>query len=53
MAERLRAAGGDVRVEWMRKAPHAWQIFAGIAPEAMTSLASAGAFIRAKLDIEA
>lgn len=52
MAERLRAAGGDVRLEWMRKAPHAWQLFAGLVPEAMTSLASAGGFIRAKLDIE-
>ncbi|MFV0472687.1 MAG: hypothetical protein ACK5MQ_00355 [Pikeienuella sp.] len=50
MAEKLRAAGGDVRLEWFPGAPHAWQIFRGLAPEADTALARAGAFIRSRLD---
>lgn len=49
MAEKLRAAGGDVRLEWFRRAPHAWQIFTGLAPEADTAVERAGAFIRAKI----
>lgn len=49
MAEKLRAAGGDVRLEWFRRAPHAWQIFVGLAPEADTAVARAGAFIRSKI----
>ena len=52
MAEKLRAAGGDVRLEWFRRAPHAWQIFAGLAPEADTAVESAGAFIRSKLAVD-
>lgn len=49
MAEKLRAAGGDVRLEWFRKAPHAWQIFVGTIPEADDAVSRAGAFIRGKL----
>lgn len=45
MAEKLRAAGGDVRLEWFARAPHAWHIFCGFAPEADGALARAGAFI--------
>lgn len=49
MAEKLRAAGGEVRLEWFQSAPHAWQIFCGYAPEADKALARAGAFIRARI----
>ena len=49
MAENLRASGGDVRLEWFRRAPHAWQIFVGLAPEADTAVERAGAFIKSKL----
>lgn len=49
MAEKLRAAGGDVRLEWYARAPHAWQIFCGIAPEADDALARAGAFIASRI----
>ena len=45
MAEKLRAAGGDVRLEWFARAPHAWHIFCGFAPEADGALARAGTFI--------
>ena len=46
MAEKLRAAGGDVRLEWWRKAPHSWHLFVGMAPESRDALERAGAFIR-------
>lgn len=49
MAEKLRAAGGDVRLEWFARAPHAWHIFCGMAPEADEALARAGAFIRDRM----
>lgn len=45
MAEKLREAGGDVRIEWFAKAPHAWQLFCGLAPEADEALRRAGVFI--------
>ncbi len=45
MAEKLREAGGDVRIEWFAKAPHAWQLFCGLAPEADEAVRRAGAFI--------
>lgn len=49
MAEKLREAGGDVRLEWFARAPHAWHIFAGFLPEANRALARAGDFIAGKL----
>lgn len=49
MAEKLRAAGGDVRLEWFARAPHAWHLFRGYAPEADEALARAGAFLRDRL----
>jgi len=52
MAEKWREAGGDVRLEWWRSAPHAWHIFAGIAPEADDAIARAARFIREKLKLE-
>lgn len=45
MAEALRAAGGDVRLEMWRATPHAWHLFRGRLPEADEALARAGAFI--------
>lgn len=53
MSEKWREAGGDVRLEWWRSAPHAWHIFAGIAPEADDAIARAGSFVRAKIAPEA
>ena len=50
MAEKLRSSGGEVRLEWFRRAPHALQIFAGVVPEADDALARAGAFLQAKLE---
>jgi acetyl esterase/lipase len=50
MAETLRRAGGDVRLEMWRRTPHAWHIFRGYLPEADDALARAGAFIRTRLD---
>jgi monoterpene epsilon-lactone hydrolase len=49
MAEKLRESGGDVRLEWWRKAPHSWHLFAGMAPEADDAIRRAGMFIRSKL----
>lgn len=49
MAEKLRAAGGDVRLEWWRKAPHSWHLFVGMAPESRDALERAGAFIRSHI----
>lgn len=46
MADKLRAAGGNVRLEWWRKAPHSWHLFVGMAPEARDALKRAGAFIK-------
>ncbi len=45
MAERLRAAGGDVTLELWQDMPHAWPLFAGLIPEADETVARAGAFI--------
>jgi len=52
MAEKWREAGGDIRLEWWRSAPHAWHIFAGIAPEADDAIQRAARFIREKLKPE-
>ncbi len=48
MAETLRRAGGDVRLEMWRRTPHAWHIFRGHLPEADAALARAGAYIAAR-----
>lgn len=52
MADKLRAAGGDVRLEWWRKAPHSWHLFVGMAPEAQDALERAGAFIKPHVGAE-
>jgi acetyl esterase/lipase len=49
MAERLRAAGGEVTVETWPDAPHVWQIAGGALPEARQALTSAAAFLRRTL----
>ncbi len=45
IAERLRAAGGDVTLELWQDMPHAWPLFAGLIREADDTVARAGAFI--------
>lgn len=45
-AEKLRAAGGDVRLEIWRGAPHAWAFFAPFVREAAEAVDTAGRFIR-------
>ena len=45
MADRLREAGGDVALELWKDMPHGWPIFAGMVPEADTTVARAGRFI--------
>ena len=49
MADVLRAAGGDVRLELWRRTPHAWQFFAPWVPEAARALESVGVFLSAHL----
>lgn len=49
MAEKLREAGGDVRIEWFARAPHAWQLFCGLAPEADEAVRRAGDFIARRI----
>ncbi|MGB0508177.1 MAG: alpha/beta hydrolase [Pikeienuella sp.] len=49
MADKLRESGGDVRLEWWRKAPHSWHLYSGMAPEADDALRRAGRFILSKL----
>jgi acetyl esterase/lipase len=49
MAATLRAAGGEVRLEFSPDAPHAWQLFDGYIPEGRRSVEEAGAFIVAHL----
>lgn len=46
MADVLRAAGGEVRLEVWPCAPHVWQIFDGWLPEARAALRQAAAFAR-------
>lgn len=49
MARTLRAAGGEVTLDWARRLPHAWPVFAGLLPEADASLARAGAFLAERM----
>lgn len=49
LAEKLRESGGEVRLEWFRRAPHAFQLFAGMAPEADRAVERAGEFLRKKI----
>ncbi len=45
-AEKMRAAGGDVRVEVWRGAPHAWAFFAPVIRESAAAVETAGRFIQ-------
>lgn len=47
MADKLRDAGGDVRLEIWKGAPHVWQFFAPHVREAQQAIERAGAFARA------
>ncbi|HEU0220867.1 MAG TPA: alpha/beta hydrolase [Paracoccaceae bacterium] len=49
LAHRLTEAGGQVRLEFWRDTPHAWQLFQGWLPEADAALDAAGAFLRRHL----
>lgn len=49
LAEALRDAGGDVRLEWSARAPHAWQFFANWIPEADLALSRAGVFLAKRM----
>ncbi|MEL6977801.1 MAG: alpha/beta hydrolase fold domain-containing protein [Pseudomonadota bacterium] len=46
MAERLRRAGGDVRLELFQGAPHGFQLFTPFVAEATQALRSAARFLR-------
>jgi len=50
MAEKLRAAGGDVVLELCKDMPHAWPMFAGLVPEADSTVAEVGRFIARHLN---
>lgn len=49
IAEALRQGGGDVRLEWSPRTPHAWQFFAGWLPEADVALERAGEFLAKRM----
>jgi acetyl esterase/lipase len=46
LAEAWTRGGGAARVVWSARAPHAWPVFVGLAPEADAAVAEAGAFLR-------
>lgn len=50
IADALRAGGGDVRLEWSPRTPHAWQFFADWLPEADAALSRAGAFLARRMN---
>jgi acetyl esterase/lipase len=49
LVERVRAAGGEARLERWRDMIHVWHAFAPLLPEARAAIARAGAWIRARL----
>lgn len=52
MAEKLRAAGGDVEIEVWPRMPHAWHLYARILPEGRRAIERIGAFVQSKLDVD-
>jgi len=46
MAEKLRAAGGEVEIEVWPRMPHAWHFYARIIPEARVAVDRVGEFLR-------
>ena len=51
MADRLRAAGADLRLESWPDAPHVWHLLAGWLPEADAALAGTARFVRRALGL--
>jgi acetyl esterase/lipase len=49
MAEHLRAGGGEVTLDMTADAPHAWQFFGTVVPEARVSLEAAARFVKTHL----
>lgn len=52
-AERARAAGVDVNLRVWGQMPHVFPIFARVLPEGRAALREIGAFVRARLDVNA
>ncbi len=50
LANALRAGGGDVRLEYAARTPHAWPIMTRILPEADRAVARTGAFLKAQFE---
>ena len=50
MADKLRAAGGEVRLEEWPRMPHAWHHYARIMPEARHAIERIGAFVQTQLN---
>lgn len=50
MAEHLRNAGAEVQMSLTEGAPHVWQMFDGIFPEARRSIHKTAAFIKSVAD---
>ena len=49
LAEKLRAAGGEVDLDMVPDAPHAWPFFGPMVPESRASLESAARFLKTHL----
>jgi len=49
MADKLRAARGDVAIEVWPRMPHAWHLYARILPEGRHAIQQIGAFLQSKL----
>ena len=49
MADKLRAARGDVVIEVWPRMPHAWHLYARILPEGRDAIQQIGAYLRSKL----
>jgi len=50
MAEKLRAAGGDVKLEEWPRMPHVWHHYARILPEGRHAIERIGAFVQTQLN---
>ena len=50
MAEKLRAAGGDVKLEEWPRMPHVWHHYARILPEGRHAIERIGTFVQAQLN---
>jgi epsilon-lactone hydrolase len=50
MAEKLRAAGGDVKLEEWPRMPHVWHHYARIIPEGRHAIERIGTFVRTNLN---